>query len=43
VLASLIHPDIAAIHSLEKPGSVRALVMELVEGQTLAERVHLSK
>ena len=39
VLASLNHPNIAAIYGLEDSGSVRALVMELVEGPTLAERL----
>jgi len=39
VLASLNHPNIAAIHGLEEAGGVRALVMELVEGPTLAERI----
>ncbi len=39
VLASLNHPNIAAIYGLEESGSTRALVMELVEGQTLAERI----
>jgi len=39
VLASLNHPNIAAIHGLEESGSTRALVMELVEGPTLAERI----
>ena len=38
VLASLNHPNIASIHGLEESGSTRALVMELVEGPTLAER-----
>ena len=38
-LASLNHPNIAIIHGLEKTGTVRALVMELVEGPTLADRV----
>jgi serine/threonine protein kinase len=37
-LASLNHPNIAAIHGLEDAGGVRALVLELVEGETLAER-----
>jgi serine/threonine protein kinase len=32
VLASLNHPNIAAIHGLEESSGVRALVMELVEG-----------
>src|SRR5579859_5851758 len=39
VLASLNHPNIASIYGLEESGSTRALVMELVEGQTLAERI----
>jgi eukaryotic-like serine/threonine-protein kinase len=43
VLASLNHPHIAAIYGLEESGDVRALVMELVEGQTLAELLEKSK
>jgi eukaryotic-like serine/threonine-protein kinase len=39
VLASLNHPHIAAIYGLEEADGVRALVLELVEGPTLAERV----
>ncbi len=39
VLASLNHPNIAAIYGLEESGAVRALVMELVEGPTLADRI----
>src|SRR5215471_7650399 len=39
VLASLNHPNIATIHGLEESGGVRALVMEVVEGPTLAERI----
>ncbi len=39
VLASLNHPHIAAIYGLEKSGHVEALVLELVEGETLAERI----
>ena len=39
LLASLNHPHIATIHGLEEADSVRALVMELVEGPTLAERL----
>jgi serine/threonine-protein kinase len=38
-LAALSHPNIAAIYGLEESGAGRALVMELVEGQTLAERI----
>jgi len=40
VLASLNHPNIATIHGLEDSGSTHALVMELVEGPTLADRIH---
>ena len=39
VLASLNHPTIAAIYGLEKDGDSTALVMELVEGSTLADRI----
>jgi eukaryotic-like serine/threonine-protein kinase len=39
VLASLNHPNIAAIYGFERAGEVPALVMELVEGPTLADRV----
>src|SRR6187551_1682674 len=38
-LASLNHPNIAHIYGLEKADGIRALVMELVEGLTLAERI----
>jgi Tol biopolymer transport system component len=38
-LASLNHNNIAIIHGLEKAGGVFALVMELVEGPTLADRI----
>jgi serine/threonine protein kinase/Tol biopolymer transport system component len=38
-LASLNHPNIAAIHGFEDSGDVHALVLELVEGETLAERI----
>src|SRR5262245_19628656 len=39
VLASLNHPNIAAIHGIEQSGGRTFLVMELVPGETLAERV----
>jgi eukaryotic-like serine/threonine-protein kinase len=39
VLASLNHPNIAAIHGLEESNGIKALVMELVEGPTLADRI----
>src|SRR5262245_60685681 len=39
VLASLNHPNIAAIYGLEESSGVCALVMELVEGHTLADRI----
>jgi eukaryotic-like serine/threonine-protein kinase len=42
VLASLSHPNIATIYGLEDSGSTRALVMELVEGPTLADRIKAS-
>jgi serine/threonine-protein kinase len=42
VLASLNHPNIAAIYGLEDSNSVRALVMEFVDGRTLAERIEKS-
>ena len=38
-LASLNHPHIAQIYGFEESGGARALVMELVEGPTLAERL----
>ena len=39
VLASLNHPNIAAIYGLEEANGVPALVLELVEGPTLADRI----
>ena len=39
VLASLNHPNIAAIYGLERADGISALVMELVEGPTLADRI----
>ena len=38
-LASLNHPNIAIIHGFEESNGVQALVMELVEGPTLADRI----
>lgn len=42
VLASLNHPNIAAIYGFEEAEGKRFLVMELVEGETLAERLKIS-
>ena len=39
VLASLNHPGIAAIYGIEEQDDTRALVLELVEGPTLADRI----
>jgi eukaryotic-like serine/threonine-protein kinase len=39
LLASLNHPNIATIHGFEESTGVRALVLELVEGPTLADRI----
>ena len=39
ILASLNHPQIAAIYGLEESGGLRALVMELVEGDDLSQRI----
>jgi len=39
VLATLNHPHIGAIYGLEEADGIRGLVLELVEGQTLAERL----
>ncbi|MFM9915354.1 MAG: protein kinase domain-containing protein [Rhizobacter sp.] len=38
-LAALNHPHIAAIYAVEKSGGMRALVMELVEGDDLSQRI----
>src|SRR6185369_8120081 len=38
-LAALNHPNIAAVYGLERSDRLTALVMELVEGPTLAERI----
>jgi len=39
MLAALNHPNIAHIHGFEDSGGIHALVMELVDGPTLAERI----
>src|SRR6476660_5677056 len=39
VLASLNHPHVGAIYGFEDSGETHALVMELVEGDTLADRI----
>jgi serine/threonine protein kinase len=39
ILASLNHPNIGAIYGLERADGIVALVMELVDGPTLAERI----
>lgn len=39
ILASLNHPNIAIIHGLVDSDGVKALVLELVEGPTLADRI----
>jgi Tol biopolymer transport system component len=39
VLATLNHPNIGAIYGVEEADGVRAIILELVEGETLAERL----
>ncbi len=39
VLASLNHPNIGSIYGLEEATGVKALVLELIEGPTLADRI----
>jgi serine/threonine protein kinase len=39
ILASLNHPNIAIIHGFQEADGVQALVLELVEGPTLADRI----
>src|SRR5262245_31658404 len=39
ILASLNHPNIAAIYGLEQADGLQALVLELVDGPTLADRI----
>ena len=40
LLATLNHPNVGAIYGYEEDGGVEALVLELVEGPTLADRLH---
>jgi len=40
VLASLNHPNIAAIYGVEQAGDTRAIVLELVEGEDLSVHLH---
>ena len=42
MLAALNHPNICAIYGLEEAGGIRFLILERVEGTTLAERIHAS-
>ena len=42
-LAALNHPNICAIHGFEHAGEIRFLVLELVGGDTLAERLQASR
>jgi serine/threonine protein kinase len=42
VLASLNHPNVAQIYGFEESGNTRCIVMELVEGETLSERIAAS-
>src|SRR3974390_1324556 len=39
VLASLNHPNIAGIYDIQQFGDARFLVLELVDGETLADRI----
>jgi serine/threonine protein kinase len=41
ILASLSHPNIAPIYGMEDSSTTHALVMELIEGPTLADRIRL--
>ena len=40
LLAAISHPNIAAIYGLEESGDLKGLILELVEGETLADRIH---
>src|SRR5688572_145068 len=39
-LAAVSHPNIASVHGLEEHGGIRYIVLELVAGETLEERLH---
>jgi hypothetical protein len=39
MLAAVNHPNIGAIYGLEDADDMRALVLELVDGETLADRI----
>jgi serine/threonine protein kinase len=39
LLATLNHPNVAAIYGVEEDGEIHAIVLELVEGPTLADRI----
>ncbi|MFI5169566.1 MAG: protein kinase [Vicinamibacterales bacterium] len=39
LLAALNHPNVAVIHGIEEHGETRALILELVEGETLQDRI----
>ena len=43
LLASLSHPNIATIHGFDESDGVRFIAMELVEGQSLADRIEASR
>jgi len=43
ILAALNHPHIGAIYGVEDTGPVRALVLELVDGPTLADRIQYGR
>ena len=43
LLATLNHPNIEVIHGLEESDGVRFMVLELIEGESLAERIARSR
>ena len=40
LLATLNHPNVGAVYGLEQADDARAIVLELIEGETLADRIH---